>query len=195
MPWSPEHKKQTRDKILTSASRLFTHQGFDKVSIDQVMQQAGMTRGAFYKHFSSKSELYSEAIIYASTCRAGRQLTEAASLQEIIDLYLSRDHLDNEGDVCPLAFLVSDITQREPLQQETYAKVLKGFIKLMARESGQSHEQAILSSVLMIGGVALARAAGDGELSDQILNAAKAEAQHQLGCSPEQHPMTAVLCE
>lgn len=171
MPWSPEHKKQTRDKILTSASRLFTHQGFDKVSIDQVMQEAGMTRGAFYKHFSSKSELYSEAIIYASTRRAGLQLTEAASLQEIIDLYLSRDHLDNEGDVCPLAFLVSDITQRDPLQQETYAKVLKGFIKLMAR------------------------AAGDRELSDQILNAARAETQHQLGCSPEQHPMSAVLCE
>ncbi len=195
MPWAPEHKEQTRSKILTSASQLFTHHGFEKVSIDQVMQNAGMTRGAFYKHFASKSELYSEAIIYGATHRAGRNLTEASSLNQIIDLYLSRDHLDSEGDVCPLAFLVSDITQREPLQQETYAKVLRGFIKLLAKESGQSREQAILSSVLMIGGVALARAAGDGDLADEILSAAKTEAQHQLGCSADRHPMNSVACD
>lgn len=139
-----------------------------------------MTRGAFYKHFSSKSELYSEAIIYAATQGAGRNLTEAESLQKIVDLYLSRDHLESRKDVCPLAFLVSDITQRDPVQQETYANVLQNLIGLLQRESKQDEAQAILSSVLMIGGVALARAVGSGALSEKILQVAKAEAERQL---------------
>ncbi|WP_051205771.1 TetR/AcrR family transcriptional regulator [Oceanospirillum maris] len=180
MPWVPEHKEKTRNKILQSAARLFTHQGFDRVSINQVMQQAGLTRGAFYKYFSSKSELYSEAIIYGATQAAGKRLTDAIGVQQVIDLYLSSEHLNSSRDVCPLAFLVSDITQREPMQQETYNKVLRGFIRLLTKESGQPEEQAILSSVLMIGGVALARAAGDSALSEQILSAAKQEAQRQL---------------
>lgn len=192
MPWAPEHKEQTRDKILQSASRLFTHHGFEKVSIDQVMQQAGMTRGAFYKHFSSKSELYSQAVIYGATKGAGRNLRDAADLQTVINLYLSEDHIRAENDVCPLAFLVSDITQREPQQQETYGKVLQGFIRHLTKESGQSEEQAILSTVLMIGGVALARAAGSGELSSRILNAAREEASRQLACGADR-PEDSVL--
>ncbi|WP_417599156.1 TetR/AcrR family transcriptional regulator [Oceanospirillum sp.] len=185
MPWAPEHKEQTRDKVLKSASRLFTHHGFDKVSIDQVMQDAGMTRGAFYKHFSSKSELYSEAIIYGATQGAGRNLSTATDIAQVIDRYLSLHHLQSEDDVCPLAFLVSDITQREPLQQKTYAKVLQEFTRFLEQKSGKSREQAILSTVLMIGGVALARAASDDAFSGEIIQTAKAEVQQQLGCAAD----------
>ncbi|OOV85957.1 TetR/AcrR family transcriptional regulator [Oceanospirillum linum] len=185
MSWSPEHKAQTRSKILKSASHLFTHHGFDKVSIDQVMQDAGMTRGAFYKHFSSKSELYSEAIIYGATQGAGRNLSTATDIAQVIERYLSLHHLQPEKDACPLAFLVSDITQREPLQQKTYAKVLQGFTRFLEQKSGKSREQAVLATVLMIGGVALARAAGDETLAGEIIQTARVEAQQQLGCMAE----------
>jgi len=41
MPYSEEHKQETRQKILESARRLFNKKGFAEVSIDEVMESAG----------------------------------------------------------------------------------------------------------------------------------------------------------
>lgn len=144
--------------------------------------------GAFYKHFASKAELYSEALIHGAHERANRHLQESIDLKQVVERYLCGEHVFSQDDVCPLAFLVSDITQCEPLQQQTYRKVLQGFIRLLQQESAGGEAQAILSSVLMIGGVALARAAGEGGLSEQILQLSQAEALRQLGCADEITP-------
>ena len=58
MPYSPEHKRDTREKILESARRLFNRKGYSGVSIEEIMNAAGLTRGGFYRHFSGKDELY-----------------------------------------------------------------------------------------------------------------------------------------
>ena len=58
MPYSSEHKEQTRSRIVDAARRLFNRHGFEQVSIDRVMSEAGLTRGGFYHHFASKDELY-----------------------------------------------------------------------------------------------------------------------------------------
>jgi TetR/AcrR family transcriptional regulator, transcriptional repressor for nem operon len=63
MPYTPEHKQQTRQRILRSARRLFNRKGFAAVTIDEIMTEAGLTRGGFYRHFASKEELYSEAVV------------------------------------------------------------------------------------------------------------------------------------
>src|SRR5262245_56311806 len=63
MPYSPEHKQNTRQRILMSARRLFNRKGFADVTIDEIMADAGLTRGGFYRHFPSKESLYSEALL------------------------------------------------------------------------------------------------------------------------------------
>ena len=60
MPYSKEHKAKSRERILQSAYQLFATRGFNQVTIDEVMQDCSLTRGAFYAHFISKSDLYSE---------------------------------------------------------------------------------------------------------------------------------------
>src|SRR4030095_5323 len=62
MPYALKHKGDTRDKILESARPLFNKRGFSEVSIDEVMENAGLTRGGFYRHFKHKEELYAEAV-------------------------------------------------------------------------------------------------------------------------------------
>src|SRR5215207_8278922 len=54
MPYSPEHKRDTREKILESARRLFNRKGYSGVSIEQVMKHAGLTHGGFYRHFTGR---------------------------------------------------------------------------------------------------------------------------------------------
>ena len=61
MRYRPGHKSATRQKILSSARRLFETRGLSQVSIDEVMRDCGLTRGGFYAHFRSKAELYREA--------------------------------------------------------------------------------------------------------------------------------------
>src|SRR5262245_56389753 len=46
MSYSPQHKHDTREKILESARRLFNRNGYSGVSIDEIMTEAGLTHGA-----------------------------------------------------------------------------------------------------------------------------------------------------
>jgi len=48
---------ETKKKIYASADRLFRKHGFDKVSVDSIVEMAGVSKGAFYVHFGSKNAL------------------------------------------------------------------------------------------------------------------------------------------
>lgn len=50
--------KDTRTKILEAARTVFARYGYSAATLDQVAQEAGLTKGAVYWHFSSKSDLY-----------------------------------------------------------------------------------------------------------------------------------------
>lgn len=47
----------TRKKIYDSAYKLFKKYGFDNVSVDSIVEEAGVSKGAFYVHFKSKGAL------------------------------------------------------------------------------------------------------------------------------------------
>ena len=54
------HQKQaeTRSSLLRSAAKLFCRDGLDGASVEEVAQDAGYTKGAFYSNFNSKEELF-----------------------------------------------------------------------------------------------------------------------------------------
>ena len=52
-----EKAAQTRVKLYAAADRLFAQYGFDKVSVDAIVEEAGVSKGAFYVHFESKDGL------------------------------------------------------------------------------------------------------------------------------------------
>ncbi len=186
MPYSSTHKSNSREKILSSAVELFSGRGYDNVTIDTVMADAGMTRGAFYSHFSSKQQLYSEAIVMAAlrsplvNDKINDQMSDCTGRQKVTSLlhgYLSQAHLDNQASPCPLAFLVTDIANREPQVRNTYTKVYKGFNKrigkLLAEEDGGHADTVLALTALMIGGVALGRALNDDAAVKRLLAACR----------------------
>lgn len=172
MAWQETHKEQSKEKILKSAAMLFTHHGFEKISIDQVMNKAELTRGAFYSHFSSKSDLYAQAISKAGIEAYKRKSGNCQQhMKDFAKYYLSTEHRDNNDEqACPLAFLVSDINQQDNQVKETYTKMLKAFIG-QAETLTVSREKALQSAVLMIGGLALSRAIADKDFSNELLAA------------------------
>lgn len=53
-------KKPTKERILETSLKLFYKQGYHGVTIDQIVQQAGTSKGGFYHYYKSKDELLYE---------------------------------------------------------------------------------------------------------------------------------------
>lgn len=183
MPYSPEHKAETRARIVTSARKLFNRRGFTEVSIDEIMGVAGLTRGGFYNHFATKDELYAEAIVQALQCEKtgpdGKTFDFAKPpgeiAQEIIAAYLSDQHFQDIEESCSLIALPSDTARSgEPVKQ-AYQHVLKAMIALFQASQGdhpRARQCAVAIATLCVGGMVLARAVDDAVLSDEIREAA-----------------------
>lgn len=53
-----EQSHQTRETLLDSAQELFAQSGYDATSVAAICTAAGLSKGAFYHHFSSKQALF-----------------------------------------------------------------------------------------------------------------------------------------
>lgn len=180
MPWPEQRNEQTRERILDSAARLFSLRGFDAVGIDELMADAGLTRGAFYHHFRSKSELYGQAIAHAA--RSGAAHFEAG-LDRLVEAYLRYGHAQGENPRCPLAFMAVDVSHREAAVRQSYTRTFGGFVaRLQAAlpDGAGNREQALQLAVTLIGGVTLARALDDAQLSEELLAACRRSALARL---------------
>jgi AcrR family transcriptional regulator len=51
-------RERTRNLLLDAAKEVFAQKGFEGASLDEIAEAAGYTRGAIYKHFDSKAELF-----------------------------------------------------------------------------------------------------------------------------------------
>jgi AcrR family transcriptional regulator len=56
-----ERRAATRDALIASARALFAERGYAGATREEIVERAGMTRGALYHHFASKEELFRAA--------------------------------------------------------------------------------------------------------------------------------------
>jgi len=58
----PFETRETREKILATATRLFSEQGYESTSLSQVARQAKVSKALIFWHFDSKEKLYRNAL-------------------------------------------------------------------------------------------------------------------------------------
>lgn len=63
-PGSNNNERERR--ILEAAGRLIAHYGYDKTTVADIAQEAGISKGAIYLHFESKEKLFDALIVYES---------------------------------------------------------------------------------------------------------------------------------
>ena len=86
--WTQERRRQhTRDLLLDAAEEVFAKKGFEGASLEEIADAAGYTRGAIYKHFGGKEELFLEA-----NARFNERYVHA--FVDVIDPDTSLDQLD-----------------------------------------------------------------------------------------------------
>jgi AcrR family transcriptional regulator len=189
MPYTAEHKQQSRQRILDSAVRFFLQQGYDKTAIGEIMQDAGLTHGGFYAHFSNKGELYIEAMNHAA--KNGRLTAHLKNgkqgevwLEGVLEDYLSLDHAEGKEDPCPLAFLVTDIASRESDVRRAYTRIYKSINRFISRQTmddpRKNSDDIYALTAMMIGGVAISRAIDDPKLAKRLLQSCRESASKLL---------------
>jgi TetR/AcrR family transcriptional repressor of nem operon len=175
-------KAKTHERIVRLAAKRFREKGLDGIGIADLMNEAGLTVGGFYKHFGSRDELVAEAI--ASALGGWKRKVEVAAaggpavtFESLIDAYLSESHRDNRAGGCPVGSLAGEIARsgnraRMLVNQEVQEsiKLLTNFLrKRYAAGDVKASWRAILTYSALVGAITLSRAVWDKRLSRDIL--------------------------
>ena len=197
MRYPKDQKDKTRQQILEAAARVFRRHGFQAGSVDVVMKEAGLTAGGFYAHFESKAALFAEAIL--GTLRNGTvvygrdtpDLEGAERVRSIAGKYLSPAHREHIDQGCVLPPLLADLPRQEESVRCEFEKVLAeaaaGLAAPEPEREGDSTsgptdpDQGWAVLAMLVGGMSLARAVADKDLSDRILLACRGFLDRALG--------------
>lgn len=173
--------EEHREAVLRAASYLFREHGFDNVTVAEVMAAAGLTHGAFYGHFASKSELAGAACRLAFEDRLDG-CDSSPGLSDYLNRYLSVSHRDDVAGGCPMASFAGEIRRQDNSVQRNFAEGVSRFVQKFAEmivKDGISMRQAraLAANIVteMVGAVSLARsvAAADRGLSLELLTSSR----------------------
>ncbi len=185
MPYPQEHYEQVRERVLQSARILFNRHGFNGVSIDQIMADAGLTRGGFYSYFKSKTDLYAESVtrVVRETANQSRQALNMEPSQfaaRVVRNYLSRRTFEDIDGTCPMIALPSDISHMDERIRTAFETALKVMVQVLESGLGRSRQEArktaLAISALCVGGMVLARSIEDAALANELREASMAAA-------------------
>ncbi len=179
MGHSRAEKTKTHKRIVSIASKKFREEGLAGVGIAELMKEAGLTVGGFYKHFDSRDDLVAEAV--SSAFGGWKRRVEAAksggapvSYEKLIDEYLNEAHRDNPGTGCAFSALAPEIARSDKRTRALTSEQVRNDIQLIAtllpgRDKRTARSRAILIFSALVGAMSLARAVSNEALSREIL--------------------------
>src|SRR6202521_1865460 len=189
MGHSQVDKDESHDRIVQAAATRFRENGVAGIGVADLMKDAGLTHGGFYRHFDSRDELVAEAIERA--LQDGGRAVEAVAnskqfpLAALVDAYLSTAHRDGLATSCAVTTLAGDVARSNDRARSAYTRqvgtYLELLIKLIAGDKQRSRRiKAIAALSTLVGAVSMARAVNDEKLSREILKSAGDELKAQL---------------
>jgi AcrR family transcriptional regulator len=162
------HKEEARARMVAAAGRGFRRQGFGGIGVDGLAKEAEVTSGAFYGHFSSKGEAFKAALV--------------AGLEELlVDFYLGQKRVCELGSSCALQSLTSEVQRADAgiksvfeAEIERVAAAVADGLAGRSRKERRARAWALLS--ILSGGVTMARAVADRDVSAAIASACRVAA-------------------
>src|SRR5260221_369040 len=105
MRHSKAEKAKTHKRIVAIASKRFREEGLAGIGIADLMKEAGLTVGGFYKHFKSRDELVAEAVgsaleLWKCQVNAAASGGPPVTYEALVDDYLSQAQRGHPGLGC-----------------------------------------------------------------------------------------------
>ena len=174
MGHSRRDKEATHTRIVRVAARRFRERGLEGIGLADVMKEAGVTVGGFYKHFGSREELVVEALATAfKDLDVWEEHTEG--IAQLLQDYLTEAHRDAPGTGCAMGALLGDMTRGSRSTRALYTERVKrslAFLSAFFPSSPRSDKRgrALLILSALLGALNLSRAVSDPALSREILS-------------------------
>jgi TetR/AcrR family transcriptional repressor of nem operon len=180
MGHSQLEKLRTHERILDVASKRFRERGLEGISISDIMKEAGITVGGFYKHFPSKEALVSEAVGVALSDMSGWNELARVQLDSAIDHYLSSSQYDDTCACTIYSSLAADIRRSSPAVREVFDQHVGETLDaieqgLGADGAGPFNDRALTILAALVGASLLARGTSDSNFSRKVLKAVSGE--------------------
>lgn len=186
--YSKEHKEQTGAKIRDALRRGFRQEGYAGLSVDAIAEAAGVTSGAFYSHYRSKSAAFRE-IVQEGMADLGGAMRDARTrdpqdwLAKFSRWYLSFPHKRTENELslpirgaCALPTLSPAVARCEEDTREIYENELVEILDAVTQGLPGSKRDARRTAwaylALLTGSIVLARAVPSERIAKEICQAA-----------------------
>jgi len=185
-------KARNHERILELAAARFREVGIEGVGVADLMKEAGLTHGGFYRHFGSRDDMVAEVVerAMASGRKALDRMTRDKGerhdvLAGLIDFYLSAAHRDSLPTSCPVTALARDVARSNDRARRAYTQSVAAFLDLFTRlavgdRPKVRRAKAVGALSTLVGALSLARAVNDERLSAEILKSAAVEAKARL---------------
>lgn len=179
-----EQAAKNRQLVVEGAARLFQQHGLKGIAIADLMAEAGLTHGGFYRQFASKDEIAGEACAH-SMHRAAQHWQSIAArhlprdrLGAIVESYLSAEAAVHK---CPMPTLAADVAREEPGSpvRKAFTVGVADLARVLAacepsdENAPPRRERALGLLAAMVGAVALSRAIDDEAFAKEIANAVR----------------------
>lgn len=178
-----EQKAQTRQRILEAAGKSFRQGGFGGIGVDGLSKAAGVTSGAFYVHFDSKSAAFRESVAQGvADVERGIQHFQAEHGKEwwpaFVHFYLGEKRKCALAESCGLQSLASEVARADASAREAFTaelmKVARAAVAIKdATCAPATVEEAYAALATLIGAVTLARAVDNPTMARAIAEAAE----------------------
>lgn len=174
MRYTPGQKEKTIRSIVKNAGAKAKQSGFGTTGVDDLMKAAGLTSGAFYKHFGSKEELLQAVVQYElGRTRAlffdGPDADRKTTLTAIATQYLSLLHLAHPESGCMLPALSAEVARASEDTRQQFDLGLTDLHGVLASISDPQTAWVALS--MAVGAVSLARASANPATQKAVLSA------------------------
>lgn len=129
-------KAERKSQIMDAAMKVITRKGFSNTRMDDIVQEAGLSKGAIYHHYQGKKDIFLALIGHWETqtfpdfySRNGKERSAADTLKdfasEVIKVFKSRSHVfQAEVEFWALANQDDEVRKRS---QELYEKIITLF--------------------------------------------------------------------
>ena len=184
MGTSQAAKAASHDRILDIAAARIRRDGIGSLSVAELMKEAGLTHGGFYRHFDSREQLVAEATQRALSqgsawTIASGKLGGQRGYTALVDGYLSPWHRDHPESGCGVAGVAADAARAGGPARGSYTRQVKECLAVIADLTGNPDRQAgkreaVLTLSALVGAISMARAVDDPDLSEQIMTNAAA---------------------
>ncbi len=178
MRYSPEHKAETRKKLLEAGAAIAKKNGFATTGVDGFMEKIGLSGAAFYNHFGSKADFFKAVLEHELEC--SRELLATPSplspeqrLQAYFDMYLSLAHVQNPEHGCPLPALSQEVAGADGETKALYEEQVLKTHAAMEECLGDS-DAAWAALAQSVGAVLIARAMKTKKSQEKILAGCRA---------------------